>query len=128
MNESPLRICVVEDHRDTRELLLMLLSQEGYQVQAVASCAAARQLLARESFDVLLSDIGLTDGDGWTLLAGLGTRERPSFAIAMSGFGTLDDRGRSAAAGFRHHLTKPLDFGHLVDLLEASRNAEGARH
>lgn len=126
MNESPLRICVVEDHQDTRDLLLMLLSQEGYQVQAAASCKAARQLMAHASFDVLLSDIGLTDGDGWTLLSGLGARERPPCAIAMSGFGTLDDRERSAAAGFRHHLTKPLDLGHLMELLEASRAQAGA--
>ena len=120
MNQATLRICVVEDHEDTRELLVQLLGQEGYQVEAVGSCEAARALLARQAFDVLLSDIGLTDGDGWTLLSGLRADERPSCAIAMSGFGALDDHERSAQAGFRYHLTKPLDLGRLLELLEAS--------
>lgn len=123
MNDKPLRICIVEDHQDTRELLLMLLAQEGHQVQAVASCKAARGLLAGAAFDVLLSDIGLPDGDGWTLLTSLDARARPPCAIAMSGFGAPDDRARSTAAGFRHHLTKPLDLADLCALLQASRAA-----
>ncbi len=59
--------------------------------------------------DILISDIGLPDGDGWQLLARLDL-PRPIYAIAMSGFGMTSDRMRSKAAGFRHHLVKPMDL------------------
>jgi CheY-like chemotaxis protein len=111
------RICLVENHADTAELLAMLLTQRGHQVLSAANCAQARHLLQTQRFDVLLSDIGLPDGSGWELLEQLTDAERPHYAIAMSGFGALSDRERSRLAGFRHHLVKPIDLRQLVGLL-----------
>lgn len=111
------RICLVENHADTAELLAMLLTQRGHQVLSASNCAQALHLLQTRRFDVLLSDIGLPDGSGWELLAQLKDAERPPCAIAMSGFGALSDRERSRLAGFRHHLVKPIDLRQLVGLL-----------
>ncbi len=121
MKQPTVRICLVEDHQDTRELLATLLVMEGYTIRTVASCAQAREALASDRYDVLLSDIGLPDGDGWTLLSSLSAEHRPAYAIAMSGFGASSDSARSAAAGFRHHLTKPLDLSRLLEVLEEVR-------
>jgi len=71
--------------------------------------------------DVVISDIGLPDGSGWELPQRLTLPYRP-FAIAMSGFGMREDRERSRAAGYRHHLVKPMDLEALEALLiEAER-------
>ncbi len=67
--------------------------------------------------DVLISDIGLPDGNGWELMARLGDAA-PRYAIAMSGFGMASDRQRSLAAGFRHHLLKPVEPNQLERLLD----------
>ncbi len=95
MKQPTVRICLVEDHQDTRELLATLLVMEGYTIRTVASCAQAREALASDRYDVLLSDIGLPDGDGWTLLSSLSAEHRPADAIAMSGFGASSDSARS---------------------------------
>lgn len=68
-------------------------------------------------FDVLLSNIGLPDGNGWDLIREVG-KSRPAYAIAMSGFGTKADCERSAEAGFGHHLVKPVSVAELAALLD----------
>ena len=67
--------------------------------------------------DVLISDIGLPDGNGWELMARLGD-EAPRYAIAMSGFGMSSDRQRSLGVGYRHHLLKPVEPNQLEGLLD----------
>ena len=67
--------------------------------------------------DVLISDIGLPDGDGWKLLARLDL-PKPIYAIAMSGFGMTSDRLRSKAVGYRHHLVKPMGLEQLDAILK----------
>jgi CheY-like chemotaxis protein len=74
--------------------------------------------------EVLVSDIGLPDGDGWELLRRVNL-PHGVYAIAMSGYGMASDRERSKAAGFRHHLVKPMDIEQLEPLLaEASRELD----
>ncbi len=121
MNPDPLRICLVENHGDTAELLMLLLTQKGHHVEHAATCAQARALLDQGGFDVLLSDIGLPDGSGWDLLAERDAASRPPCAIAMSGFGSPSDRMRSRAAGFQQHLIKPVALAELVRLLAGAR-------
>ena len=74
---------------------------------------------------MLISDIGLPDGDGWELMMRLGDR-RPRYAIAMSGFGQVFDRQRSLNVGYRHHLLKPVEPNQLEHLLDEA--AHETRH
>ena len=76
--------------------------------------------------DVIVSDIGLPDGDGWEMMQRL-RLPRPAYTIAMSGYGMEEDRERSLAAGFRHHLVKPMDIDKLESLLEEAAR-ERDRH
>ena len=66
---------------------------------------------------MLISDISLPDGNGWDLIREVG-KSRPTYSIAMSGYGMKADRERSVDAGFRHHLVKPVMPEKLTTLLE----------
>ena len=111
-----LRIFIVENHDDTRFLLGLLLEQLGHTVMSVATMQEALRTIPDASCDVLISDVGLPDGNGWELLRQLGSR-RPQYAIAMSGFGMSSDRERSRSVGYRHHLLKPIEPNQLETLL-----------
>jgi CheY-like chemotaxis protein len=112
-----LRIFIVENHEDTRFLLGLLLEQLGHTVFSVATLGEALEQVPGADCDILISDIGLPDGNGWELMARLGV-DQPPYAIAMSGFGMASDRQRSLAAGFRHHLLKPVEPNQLERLLD----------
>ncbi|MEO7057476.1 MAG: response regulator [Caldimonas sp.] len=114
---ASLRIFIVENHDDTRFLLGLLLEQLGHSVASAASVTEALTRIPEARWDVLISDIGLPDGSGWDLMQRLGTG-RPRYAIAMSGFGMRSDRDRSLAAGYRHHLLKPVEPNQLEHLLD----------
>jgi CheY-like chemotaxis protein len=123
---ASLRIFIVENHEDTRTLLGLLLEQLGHVVFAAATMKEALQALPDAHCDVLISDIGLPDGNGWELMQRLG-ENRPAYAIAMSGFGQASDRQRSLHAGYRHHLLKPVEPNQLENLLdEAARELAAA--
>jgi CheY-like chemotaxis protein len=113
-----LRIFVVENHEDTRFLLTYLLRQLGHTVESAGTMSAALEGLRAGSFDVMLSDVGLPDGSGWELMANLESDNRPPYAIAMSGFGSPSDCNESLAAGYRHHLLKPMQHNQLEHLLD----------
>ena len=99
---------MVEDHQDTRNGLELFLEMLGYELRFAVNVATALDA-ANEEFDVLLSDIGLPDGNGWELLRELDKRgRRPAVAIAMSGFSTDQDLACSRDAGFSMHLVKPF--------------------
>ena len=123
-SHAPLRIFIVENHDDTRFLLGLLLEQLGHTVFSVATMTEALRTVPGARCDVLISDVGLPDGNGWELLRNLGA-DRPRYAIAMSGFGMSADRERSRAVGYRHHLLKPVEPNQLESLLdEAAREIE----
>jgi len=122
-NPTPsLRILLVENHKDSRQYLHLYLEETGNQVTSAASMQEGLKAASQRDYDVLLSDIGLPDGDGWQLLE----RARflhPVFAIAMSGFGMITDRKRSEQAGYRHHLLKPLEVEKLDEMLAEAAEA-----
>lgn len=122
--KRPLRIFVVENHEDTRFLLCLLLEQLGHTLFSAPSLAAALEALPAARCDVLISDIGLPDGNGWELMARLGD-DRPPYAIAMSGFGMSSDRQRSLNVGYRHHLLKPVEPNLLERLLDEAADESG---
>jgi two-component system CheB/CheR fusion protein len=121
-----LRVFVVENHDDTRSTLVELLSMLGHDVRSAASMREALAALAEADPDVVLSDIGLPDGDGWELMQ-RAHLPHEVYAIAMSGFGMSADRERSVAAGFRHHLVKPMDIDRLEALLDEAFDECAAR-
>jgi len=106
------RILLVEDHADTAEALGRLLEIHGFRVTVATSFAAALEH-RDEVFDALVTDIGLPDGDGIDLLRELSPAGTLP-AIALSGYGAGADVARSRRAGFRMHLTKPVDASDLV--------------
>ena len=124
----PLRIFIVENHEDTRFLLGLLLEQLGHTVFSATTLADALDEMPDAECDVLISDIGLPDGNGWDLMTRLGDA-RPPYAIAMSGFGMSSDRQRSLNVGYRHHLLKPVEPNQLERLLDeaADEARESAR-
>ncbi len=112
----PLTILVVENHEDTRVYLRKYLEQQGHRVHGAENYAEAVGQLSAESVEVLISDIGLPDGDGRLLLQDYAGNEKP-FGIAMSGYGSFEDKQRSISAGYKHHLVKPFDPEELDTIL-----------
>ena len=112
-----LRILLVEDHEDTNRSLTQLLRRRGYYVHPAFDIAKAVEAAAKEEFDVLVSDIGLPDGTGVELMERLRSR-RPTFAIALTGFGMDEDIRKSHEGGFDHHLIKPVDLNRLDSIIQ----------
>jgi PAS domain S-box-containing protein len=115
----PLRILLVDDHADTLATTAMVLRLNGHDVTTADSVRAALAAAEAASFDLFISDLGLPDGTGHDLAE----RLRPLRGIALSGYGMERDIERGRRAGFRAHLTKPVD----IDTLEACiRQVAGA--
>jgi signal transduction histidine kinase len=117
-----LRVLFVDDEADARELLAHVLGDAGAEVSVAASAAEALPLLERERFDVLVSDIGMPGEDGYSLMrkvaaAAAEGRHMPP-GIALSAFSSVQDRERALAAGFKTHLSKPLDAHALISFIE----------
>ena len=115
------RVLLVEDEPDARDLLTLALRVSGAEVQAVES--AQQALLDLQSFnpDVLLSDIGLPLESGYDLIQQI--RALPSDfskvpAVALTAFATEKDRQRALASGFQMHLSKPVEPRALIDAIE----------
>jgi CheY-like chemotaxis protein len=123
----PLRIFVVENHPDTLKYLTIYLEQMGHTVDSARTMREALEKLPSAEFQVLISDIGLPDGDGWELLQ-RSRLARTVYAIAMSGFGMNADFLRSKAAGYRHHMLKPFDPAELDAMLEEAGAEIGVGH
>ncbi len=112
-----LRIFLVENHRDSLEAMQMYLEIMGHTVESARDMKTALAALPGAACDVLISDIGLPDGDGWELLRQV-RLPHPIYAVAMSGFGLSADHVRSKEAGYRHHLLKPFNPAELNVLLQ----------
>jgi len=115
---SGVRVVVVEDEADTRELLVMALQQCGAEVAAYGSAAEALAALDRAVPDVLLSDIGMPVQDGYDLIHKLRARgpgrggDVP--AAALTAYARAEDRLRALEAGYQTHLAKPVDPSELI--------------
>jgi signal transduction histidine kinase/CheY-like chemotaxis protein len=110
--QARFKLLLVEDHDATRVTLERLLRRRGHEVQAVATAGEALRLAETMSFDLVLSDIGLPDADGYHLMQQL----RESYdveGVAITGYGMEADVAKAKAAGFVAHLTKPIDVKKL---------------
>jgi DNA-binding response OmpR family regulator len=121
---ASLSVFLVENHPDTVRYMQLYLEQLHYKVRVAADMETALREVPKSGCDVLISDIGLPDGDGWVLLEKLGDN-RPPVAIAMSGYGTGTDQLRSQAAGYDHHLVKPFTPEVLLRLLREVEKRKG---
>ena len=112
-----IRILLVEDHEPTRTTLAGLLARRRYEVAAAATVAEARALAGSRIFDLLITDIGLPDGNGYDLMNELGKKNQLR-GIALTGYGMEHDVARSENAGFDAHLTKPVRIQSLEAALD----------
>jgi CheY-like chemotaxis protein/two-component sensor histidine kinase len=125
---KPLRILLVEDHRDTRRTLSRLLTHFGHEVFAADSIKSAMKIVDSGNVEILLCDIGLPDGTGYELVSQAKSKQ-PIKAVAITGFGTEEDIRRSKEAGFDFHLVKPVDLHELqtvLDQVNASSSESGS--
>jgi CheY-like chemotaxis protein len=114
---SGLRVLVVDDENDTRELLRRLLSEQGCEVATACSAEEALTELAARPCDVLLTDIGMPGMDGYELLRRVRVTDDGQKAIAVTAFARPEDRDRALAAGFDDHLSKPVNPARLLQML-----------
>jgi PAS domain S-box-containing protein len=122
--DSPLtnvRILLLEDDRDTREFLALTLEEYGAQPTTIDSVAAALDALGKSLPDILISDIGMPEADGYTFIQKV--RALPPEqggqlpAIALTAYAREQDRDRAIAAGFQMHLAKPILPDELVEAI-----------
>jgi PAS domain S-box-containing protein len=115
------RILAVDDEPDARELLTELLTQYGAEVLTVTSAAEVLTHLASFQPDVLISDIGMPEMDGYMLIQQI--RALPpekgghTLAIALTAYARGEDHQQAIASGYQRHLTKPLDLDQLVKVV-----------
>ena len=126
--EAPsLRVMVVDDNVDAAQTLAMILDIEGYATRVAHSGLEALDAAAAFHPAVVFLDIGMPGMDGYETAGAL--RRLPGLEtpclIALTGWGAEHDRARSRAAGFDHHLTKPVDLGTVQKLLSDMASAAG---
>jgi CheY-like chemotaxis protein len=112
-------VLVVDDVPDVTEMIGLFLQHAGYDVVLADSAPAALRLANEKAFDLIISDIGMPEMNGYELVETL--RRRAEYQgipiIAVTGYSEYDDRGRALRAGFNAHLTKPIDPSELLLLM-----------
>ena len=112
-------VLVVDDVHDVTEMIALFLKHAGYQVVTADSAARALQLAESGNFNLVISDIGMPEMNGYELAGALRnlTAYKNTPLIAVTGYTEYDDRGRSLKAGFNAHLTKPIEPADLLNLI-----------
>ncbi len=111
-------ILLVEDHDDTRKVMMRYLETIGCSVVSAATMTRALEIAEAEKLDLVIADIGLPDGSGTDLMRDLAARYGLK-GVALSGYGMEEDIRRSREAGFYAHLTKPVDLRRLDETIRA---------
>jgi CheY-like chemotaxis protein len=114
------RVLVVDDVFDVIDMLSVLLTHAGYEVATASSAREAIDLIQENQFDIIISDIGMPEMNGYQLAEAV--RSLPGYErvpmVAVTGYSMFDDRARSLTAGFTEHLTKPIDPRAFLKLIE----------
>jgi CheY-like chemotaxis protein len=124
---SGLHVLIVDDDRDTLELLSAALTQRRARVTTASSAAEALRALKFFRPDVLISDIAMPGEDGYQLIQKVIALDMaPRIpAIAITAYAKQEDKERALAAGFQRYLAKPVELGELISAVaEASQNRE----
>ena len=124
-----LRILLVEDDDDTRDVTRLALEAKGAVLVAVASARAAVEAIEAQTPDVVVSDISMPGGDGHAFLRKVRnlplTRGGRVPAVAITALDSRDARVASREAGFHYHLVKPVDTDKLVDIVAGLARLSG---
>ena len=111
---------VVDDVADVTEMLAVVLTHAGYSVVTAASAPAALKAARERQFDVIISDIGMPEMNGYQLAREM--RTMPGYEtvpmVAVTGYSMFDDKEPSTNAGFNAHMTKPIDPRALLELID----------
>ena len=112
---------IVDDETDAREVLMLVLKEQGAEVRAVESAAAGLRALKKHIPDVLVSDVGMPGQDGHAFLRKLRslTPDQGAMvpAVALTAYATAGDAAKAVAAGFDRHVTKPIVPGEIVRMV-----------
>ena len=115
---SGLRVLVVDDERDTRELVAAVVRMCGAEVVSVGSATEALDQMERQRFDLLISDIGMPEMNGYDLISRIRQLEEEhggrTPALALTAYAGIDDRKRTLAAGYGMHIPKPFVAAELI--------------
>ena len=120
------KIVIVDDNQDAADTLAMLLDIAGHRTHVFYTATGALESALVEQADAFLLDIGLPDMNGLELAVRLRERNTGALFVAASGYGQPHDIERSRAAGFDHHLVKPITFESLAAVLAPEREASTA--
>jgi PAS domain S-box-containing protein len=115
------KVLVADDNRDAAQTLALILNMSGYEVHLAVSGCEALATARRERPDAMFLDIGMPDMSGYEVAESV-RREawgEHTLLVAVTGWGQPNDKEKSKAAGFNHHLTKPVDLDHVEQLLAA---------
>lgn len=116
---SGVEILVVDDEVDSLDILTLVLEEEGATVIPVKSAALAMEALNQTTPDLIISDIGMPDTDGYTLISQI--RQLPQGqnipAMAFSAYGNEIDRQQTLAAGFQKHIAKPINIPKIIAII-----------
>ncbi len=114
------RALVVDDVVDVTDMLAVLLTDAGYDVVTASSALGALEIAGHDRFDVVISDIGMPEMNGYQLARAL--RAIPGYAdvplVAVTGYSMFNDREESLRSGFTAHMTKPIDPRELLNLID----------
>jgi CheY-like chemotaxis protein/nitrogen-specific signal transduction histidine kinase len=115
------RVLVVDDEADTRDFITTVLAECGAEVKAVESAAKVLEAIPQWQPDILVSDIGMPEEDGYSLLCKVraleSKRERQIPAVALTAYARVEDRIQALSAGFGQHVTKPVEPAELVAVI-----------
>ena len=115
---SGIRVVVVDDDLDTREFLTFLLESNGAIVTSVDSALQAIRAIEQSPPDILLSDIGMPEMDGYGLLRSLRASKHKSIpAVALTAYAGDVDRQQAIKAGFQQHIAKPIDGNAMIAIV-----------
>jgi CheY-like chemotaxis protein len=123
-----LQVLVVDDNTDAAESLGVLLDIEGHAAHIAHNGAEALQVAQSQPLDVVFLDIGLPDMTGYDVARRMRLlpNMQKTLLVALTGWGTQDDRERTREAGFDRHLTKPAELPAVEELLRAAAAAKNA--
>jgi len=116
-----LRILVVDDHADTRDMLTVILEMSGAEVRTSSAAAGAFEILKEWKPDLLVSDIGMPGEDGYDLVRKVRSLDKEQGgntpALALTGYASNEEGEKALSAGFQIHMAKPIEPSSLVNTI-----------